>query len=252
MDFTDKTVIVTGAGAGLGRAMAIGFAADGANVIGMGRNAESLLATQGQCVPNRMTFVVGDVSKESDVAALLAEARKRFGRVDVLVNNAASYPKVPFIGTPFADWRSAIDTNVTGLALCCHAVLPGMLEQGYGRVLNVGTFAWLGPIPNSSAYSASKGAVRPFTKALASEIDSVRYPDVLVNEFIPGEFKTGMSDRGEDPAAVYPHVRFVAGLPKGGPSGETYFKSDLLRDAPGRRERVKALITKLTFGIVKI
>lgn len=251
MGFSNKTVLVTGAGTGLGRAIAVGFAQDGARVIGIGRHDVGLSETRRLCGADRMAFVVGDVASESDVAAAFALAKREFGPVDILVNNAAQYPKVPFLAAPFREWRAAVDTNVIGTALCCRLALPDMLEHGYGRIINVGTFAWLGPIANSSAYSASKAAIRPFTKSIALEIDRARYPDVLVNEFIPGEFRTGMSDRGEDPSAVYPHLKVVASLPRGGPSGETFFKSDMLREPVGRRQRVKQLISKMTFGFVK-
>lgn len=251
MGFSNKTVLVTGAGSGLGRAIAIGFAQDGARVVGIGRHEAALAETRRLCGTDRMAFVVGDVASEADAAAAFALAKREFGPVDILVNNAAQYPKAAFLDGAFSDWRRAVDTNVIGTALCCRLALPDMLERGFGRIINVGTFAWLGPIANSSAYSASKAAIRPFTKSIALEIDRARYPDILVNEFIPGEFQTGMSERGEDPSAVYPHLKVVASLPRGGATGETFFKSEMLREPVSRRQRVKQLVSRLTLGLVK-
>lgn len=244
MQLSDKTVIVTGAGSGLGRAMAIGFCADGAQVIGIARNEAELAETARLCRPGAMLPVAGDVSRPEDVQRLFEAAHGRFGKVDILVNNAALYPKQPFLAMSHEDWRRVIDVNVIGMALCCRHALPGMLERGFGRIVNLGSFAWRGPIPNSSAYSASKGAVGPLTKALAVEIDRERHPDVLVNQLMPGIFKTGMSDSGDDPASVYPHVRFVATLPSGGPSGETFVQSTLYVEQRGRRSRLKQLVKR--------
>lgn len=245
MDLSKLFIIVTGAGGGIGRAMAVGFAGDGATILGFGRNARMLEETQALCPPGRMSFVVGDLASSSDTRALFTEASRRMGRVDVLINNAARYPKTAFLDAPFEDWNHAVTTNVIGTAHCCYLALPGMLERRFGRIVNVGTFAWLGPIPDSSAYSASKGAIRPLTQALASEVDPTLYPDVLINEFIPGVFRTGMSDSGEAPDSVYPHIRHVVTRPSGSPTGKTYFKSDLLQDDVGLRTRVKRMLTRL-------
>jgi NAD(P)-dependent dehydrogenase (short-subunit alcohol dehydrogenase family) len=251
MDLSQLSVIVTGASGGLGRAMAVGLARDGATVTGFGRSAAGLAQTQSMCPPGKMYCVAGDLTKQADVESLFAEAMRRTGRVDVLVNNGATYPKKNFIGEPFGEWEHAVLTNVVGTARCCHLALPGMLERGFGRIVNIGTFAWLGPIPASSAYSASKGAIRPLTRALASEIDRARYPNVLINEFIPGEFKTGMSDHGEEPEAVYPNLRLVISLPSGGPSGETFFKSEMLQEPVGRKDRIKRLLSRATLGLYR-
>jgi len=248
--FSGKTVIVTGAGLGIGRATAVGFAADGANVLGIGRTRADLVETRRLCPAGSMDFVVGDVSRPENIAQLLAKAKQLHGGADILVNNAALYPKTGFLESTDEEWTRVIQTNVVGMALCCRAFLPGMLERGFGRIINIGTLAWLGPIPNSSAYSASKGAVRPLTRAIACEIDRFRHPDVLVNELLPGVARTRMSDHGEDPAAIYAHVRFVASLPRNGPTGRTFMQSALYVEDYRLRSRLRRLLSRLTGGLV--
>ena len=248
MVFSDKIVVVTGAGFGIGRAFAVGFCADGGAVMGIGRSEADLAETARLCVGGRMHYVVGDVGREQDVLRLFAEANRLGGGVDILVNNAAQYPKVSFLQMTMEEWNAVIRTNVMGMAMCCHAALPGMLDRGFGRIVNVGTFAWLGPIANSSAYSASKAAVRPLTRALVAEIDRNRYPDVLINEFIPGVVRTRMSERGEDPSDIYPHVRVVASLPRGGPTGRTFLQGSLHIENHGLRARLKRLLAKAGIG----
>jgi len=124
-----------------------------------------------------------------------------------------------------------------------------MLERGYGRILNMGSFAWKRPIPSSSAYSCSKAAVRVFTKALAAEIDSDRYPDVLINELLAGVFRTRMSETGDDPMDAYPHARFVASLPANGPTGETFVRSELLVEDVGLRTRLRRFVSRVSSGL---
>ncbi len=244
MIFAGKTVVITGAGSGVGRALAQGFAADGANVVGIGRTHADLERTQAGCA-GRMRFVVGDITREGDVARLFDEAIQHHQKVDVLVNNAAIYPKKNFLDLTHAEWAHAVETNVIGLALCCRKALPGMLERGYGRIINLGSFAWKGPGPASSAYCASKAAVTVFSAALASEIDRARYPDVLVNELLAGVFRTRMSESGEDPSEAYPHARTVAGLPAGGPHGQIFLRSEVFREERGPLARLKRIAGRL-------
>ncbi len=246
--FAGKVVVVTGAGSGIGRGLAAGFCRDGADVVGFGRTKADLDETAARHGLGRMTAVVGSVAKMEDVDRLFAEAVKRHGRVDILVNNAALYPKHAFLGASFDEWKETVEVNVIGLAYCCYKALPGMLERGYGRILNVGTFAWKGPIPRASAYSASKGAIPPLTKAIASEIDRTRHPDVLVNEFIPGIVKSRMSDSGDDPMNVYPHARHVASLPSGGPTGETFLRSELQSETPRLKTRLGRMVRRALGG----
>lgn len=198
-----------------------------------------------------MHIVQGDVSKQEDVARLFAEATTRFGKVDILINNAAVYPKVEFLATSHEEWSRVIEVNVIGMALCCRMALPGMLERGFGRIINLGSFAWRKPIPKSSAYSVSKGAAGPLTRSLVAEIDRGKYPDVLINEFMPGIVRTRMSDAGIDPAEVYPHARFVVSLPRGGPTGQTFVQSTQYVESSGPRARLKRLLAKASWGLVK-
>lgn len=249
MLFSGKSVIVTGAGSGIGRALAIGFCSDGASVIGFGRTARDLEDTARQC-GGRMHCVVGDLARTEDVERLFAEAERLCGKVDILVNNAASYPKQAFVDSTADAWAAAIQVNVVALAHCCRLALPGMLARGYGRIINLGSLAWRGPIPASTAYSTSKAAVMAFTRALATEIDRGRYPDILVNELLPGIVKTRMSDDGIAPVEVYPHARHVALLPSGGPTGQVFLQSALLVEKPPMRARLRRLLSRATLGLV--
>jgi NAD(P)-dependent dehydrogenase (short-subunit alcohol dehydrogenase family) len=251
MVFSGKSVVVTGVGSGIGRAIAAGFCADGASVTGIGRNRRDLEETARLCKAGCLRFVVGDVARPEDVEQLFTEAVHAFGKVDILVNNAALYPKIAFLESTHEEWSRVFQTNVVGLAHCCRMALPGMLERGYGRIVNLGSLAWMGPIANSSAYSASKGAVRVLTRALATEIDRDRYPDVLINELLPGIVRTRMSESGLDPKDVYPHARFVAGLPRNGPSGKTFMRSALFIEDYRLRARVRRLISRFSLGLVR-
>jgi NAD(P)-dependent dehydrogenase (short-subunit alcohol dehydrogenase family) len=243
--FQGRCVVVTGAGSGIGRALAVGFSRDGADVVGIGRTREDLEWTAELCEGRRMHYLVGDVSREADVERLFGEARDRHGKVDILVNNAALYPKLRFLDCSHREWARVIETNVIGMALCCRAALPGMLERGHGRIINMGSFAWRHPIPASSAYSASKGAVSAFTRALAAEIDRRRYPDVLINELLPGVYRTRMSETGEDPREAYAHARFVASLPPDGPTGASFVRSRLHHEETGMRARLRRWVSRL-------
>ena len=239
ISLVDRVVVVTGAGSGIGRALAIGFCRDGAQVVGFGRTAADLEATRKLCKDGRMHSVVGDLARPADVDRLFAEVQSRWGRVDILINNAALYPKVPFLSATPAEWAEVMQVNVIAMAHCCRAALPGMLQRGFGRILNVGSFAWKGPIPASSAYSTSKAAVAVLTRCIALEIDRAVYPNVLVNEFLPGSTRTGMSDSGSDPVDVYPHARYVATLPANGPQGAVFDRSDLVVVDQGLRSRAR-------------
>ena len=250
MDFSDKTVVVTGAGSGIGRAIAVGFCSDGASVMGIGRTSGDLEETARLCTAKTMHFVVGDVAQPEDVGRLFSEAIRRHGKVDILVNNAALYPKVAFLESPHEEWSRVISTNVIGMALCCRVALPGMLARGFGRIINVGSFAWKGPIRNSSAYSVSKAAVHVLTKSLATEIDRSQYPDVLINELLPGVVRSRMTEIGADSMDVYPHARFVASLPRNGPTGQTFVQSALHVEDYGLRARLKRFLARASGGLV--
>lgn len=246
--FANKTVVITGAGAGIGRALASGFCADGANVVGFARSAASLEETARLSGNTAMVCVAGDVAKAADVERLVHEASSRFGSIDILINNAAVYPHALFLSQSVDTWWHTLEVNVLGMARCCHAVLPGMLARGHGRIINVGSFAWKGPIPEASGYSVSKAGVYALTKAIAAEVDRDKYPDVLVNEFLPGVVKTSMSADGIDPAAVYPHARAVASLPAHGPHGQVFLQSELHDEYPSFRKRLQSKLARLLGG----
>ena len=209
----NKVVLITGVGSGLGRALAEGFVRQGSNVAGIARRDDSLQSTAAPLDAERFICHVADVTDFTAVSEVVRAVIARYGRIDLLFNNAAVYPRVSFMDESAADWARAIDVNVNGVANCCKAVLPSMLAAGYGRIYNVGSFADIAPIVDSAAYAASKGGVRALTKAIAADLQP-RDVDIEVHEWIPGHLKTRMSDfTGIDPAVAAAWAVQLARMP---------------------------------------
>ena len=186
MNFNKKTVFVTGAAVGIGRAVAIKFAQGGANLVLTDINIEALESVEKEAevyTKNVLTFQC-DVSDEERVYTVVKEAENEFGKIDILVNNAALWRCwAPFTDTSTEEWRKFFDVNIMGVVYCTKAVLPKMIENGYGRVINVASVAGVYGNANMVHYSATKGALISMTKALAKEVAD---KGVLVNCVSPG------------------------------------------------------------------
>ncbi len=186
MDFKGRVALVTGAAVGIGRACALRFAEGGANVVAMDYNPETLedLAAELAAYPAEALTLTCDVSDEAQVNACVEKAVAKFGRIDILINNAALWRSwKPFLETPVEEWKKFFDINVMGVVYCTRAVLGGMVERGYGRVVTVSSVAGVYGNANMVHYSASKGALIAMTKALAKEVAD---KGVTVNCVSPG------------------------------------------------------------------
>jgi NAD(P)-dependent dehydrogenase (short-subunit alcohol dehydrogenase family) len=233
MSIAGKVIIITGAASGIGRALATGFYHDGARVIGFDVDQAGLIETKAECGILMLT-VTGDVCAEKDVDRLVAVTMERFGHIDVLVNNAGISDRARFPEIRFEQWARVIQVNLMGAALCLHRILPFMLEKGHGRVINVVSRGAESTASQNTAYSASKAGLVSLTKNVAANIDRQQYPDVLVNGLIPGPTRTAIwgDEIPEDriqamqaPEVVYPHAKYLAELPAGGPTGRIFFNS---------------------------
>ena len=195
----NKVVVVTGASGGLGAALVRRFVDEGAMVAGIARSKESLDALAESIESDRFSSYVADVSNIDQIDKAVSEIIERYQKIDFLFNNAAVYPKINFLEESPQDWLDAINVNLGGISNCTKAVLPVMLESGFGRIYNLGSFADINPIANSAAYSCSKGGVHALTKAIAADIAELN-ADVEIHEWIPGHLNTQMSDyTGIDP-----------------------------------------------------
>lgn len=196
-----RVVVITGAGSGLGRELAAAFAkTPGMRVVGLGRNADKLAETAKAIDSEQFTYRSLDVSDFDAVSRAVEEILREHRRIDIVFNNAAVYQKVSFLEESAEDWAKSVAINLGGVANMCKAVLPGMIAQNFGRIYNVGSWAHMGPIEDSAAYSTTKGGVHVLTKAIATDIARLG-KDVQVHEWIPGHMKTQMSGfTGIDPA----------------------------------------------------
>jgi pyridoxal 4-dehydrogenase len=180
MKLEGRVAIVTGAGQGIGRAIAEKLRAEGASVVVADKNAETAEKTAAEIGG---TAHVTDVSDPDQVSALVAAAASQFGRIDILVNDAAIVPFVPWEELDFAEWRRVMAVNIDGVFLMCKAVYPHMKQAGYGRIVNIASNVVTAGTPNMAHYVSSKGAVFAFTRSLATEVGA---HGITVNAVAPG------------------------------------------------------------------
>ena len=205
MDFTNKVVLITGSGAGIGRETAIQYAANGANVVvngvgsERGKHTAELIKEKG----GKAIFIQGDISKKSDVENLIHRAVEEFGRIDILVNNAAVVDAGTIENTTEEDIDRTLAVNVKGTYLTSQSAAKQMRKQGGGVIVHVGSVASIKGHHDRSIYSASKGAMLALTKSMALELLDAK---IRVNCVSPGTTYTdGVHNRIEassDPEAL--------------------------------------------------
>ncbi len=193
-----RVAIVTGGGGGLGEGISLALAAAGASVcvadIQPGR-AEAC-AARVQAVGGTAAVVAVDVTDRASVEALARTVERELGGIDVLVNNAAIYPRRPWTEVPEEEWDAVLDTNLKGYFLCARACYPSMVGRGRGRIVNLASVTFFGNLPQLLPYVSSKGGVVGFTRALAREVGS---DGVTVNAISPGAFPTDAEKIHPDP-----------------------------------------------------
>ena len=191
MRFTGKTAVVTGAARGIGRAVALKFAMEGAQVVALDINTEELARLKGELCEytNEVLCLECDISDNERVNEVARETLEKFGKVDILVNNAALWKyHNTFLDTPNDVWQKFFDVNVMGTMYVTKAFIGNMVENGYGRIINVSSVAGVYGLNTMAPYSATKAAVIAMTKSIAKEMAK---KGVLVNSVSPGSVSPG-------------------------------------------------------------
>ncbi|MBJ3777333.1 SDR family NAD(P)-dependent oxidoreductase [Acuticoccus mangrovi] len=191
-----KVVVITGAGAGIGRATAELFAKGGAKIVATDINMDGLKTTADLVTKagSEALTLKHDVASEDDWISVLAKAKETFGGVDVLVNNAGIYIIAPVTETSLETWNKLMAINVTGVFLGAKHVIPYLVERGGGSIINMSSVAGLQGAAGHALYGASKGAVRIMTKDLAAELAP---QNIRVNSIHPTYVKTAMAEYAE-------------------------------------------------------
>ncbi len=191
MRFSGKVAIVTGASRGIGRCIAVRLAEEGAQLVLVSRSAEacSAVAEEIAGIGSRAIVVAADVSDEAAVAHRAAATLDAFGRIDVLINNAAIHLSAPFLEEGRDIWQEQFRINVLGTVFPTQAVVPTMIRQHYGRIVNIGSKAGVVGETGHVAYSALKGAISAMTRALAVDLAPHQ---ITVNAVAPGPVMTDM------------------------------------------------------------
>ena len=197
MSSANKVALITGGGTGIGKASALALAKDGYAVVITGRRKEPLDKTVAEIekLGAKALGVVADVGKPGDVDMLFAKTKEKFGRLDVLFNNAGmGAPAVMIEDLPFEKWQQVVDVNLTGVFLCTQAAFRIMKDQNPrgGRIINNGSISAYAPRPNSAPYTSTKHGVSGLTKA--ASLDGRKY-DIAVGQIDIGNAETELAAR---------------------------------------------------------
>jgi NAD(P)-dependent dehydrogenase (short-subunit alcohol dehydrogenase family) len=192
LDVDGKVAVVVGGTSGIGRALALGLAEAGADVVATSRRAEQVRETTTliESVGRKSFAVASDVGDRASLQNVLAETISKLGKVDILVNCAGTTKKSPTLDLDEAEWQNILDINLTGTLRCCQIFGRHMIERGYGRIINIASLSSFVSLYQVAAYAASKAAVASLTKSLA--IEWARH-GVCVNAIAPGVFRTALN-----------------------------------------------------------
>lgn len=200
--FAGRVALITGAGRGLGRAIATRLAAEGASVavadidLALAREAALALETDGA----RAIALAGDVGNERDAARFAHETRDALGRIDILVNNAGIAPNRLLRDQTLEEWDRVLRVNLTGAFLCSKAVLPAMEHQGGGRIVNIASISGQRGSTGRSAYGVSKAGLIQLTRLMAVEFAPL---NIFVNAVAPGPVQTALTDNSAAATQAY-------------------------------------------------
>ena len=227
IDLEGRTALVTGAGRGIGREIALVLAQAGANIVAAARTVSEIKETAADVreLGRESIAIPADVSRSSDVDQLVERALQHFGRIDILVNNAGQLLRLAV--APFPDvivkhprvtresnsrmsdeeWQSVMNTNLNSVFYCCRAVAPHMMDRRYGKIINVSSNNGTQAFPLVAAYNASKAAVNMLTRVLALEWAPY---NICVNAIGPGDYHTAMTEASwTDPAGRHRHLEGI-------------------------------------------
>ncbi|MDA0652040.1 MAG: SDR family oxidoreductase [Proteobacteria bacterium] len=230
MSETRRTAFITGSGRNIGRAVALALAADGLNVIINGSSRRELcepVADEARALGVEAAIIMGDIGNRDDVARMTATALEQFGTVDVMVNNAAIRPRKPFLEMTDADWDLVFDTNLKSHVRLNQAFLPGMIDQGWGRIIG---FTGMNAIKGHAGRahgSAVKHAVWGLVKSLAAEFGS---KGVTVNAISPGPI-LGDRDSQEKANQIADDLKYIPIGRLGAPAEVAAVASMLVSDS---------------------